>query len=187
MSTITALSLTDAPATARPVLEQVNRMLGRVPNMYGVMAHSPAVLEAYVQFSNALRRGSLGAPMAERIALAAAEYNGCSYCLSAHSHLGAKAGLSSTDLLEARNMQATDEKINAGLQFTKQLLAAPQSLSPNDVQTLRDAGYTDGETLEIIANVVRNIFTNYLNVVAGTEVDWPVIVKPLQSVPDESR
>jgi uncharacterized peroxidase-related enzyme len=187
MSTITALAVSEAPVAAQPVLEQVKRMLGRVPNMYGVMAHSPAVLEAYVQFNNALRKGSLGAPMAERIALAAAEYNGCSYCLSAHSFLGAKAGLSETDLLDARNMTAKDDKTTVGMMFTHKMLAAPQSLSAADVQVLRQAGYTDGETLEIIANVVRNIFTNYLNVVAGTEVDWPVVVHPLNATADESK
>lgn len=186
MSTITALSAQEAPTAAQPVLEQVKRMLGRVPNMYGVMAHSPAVLEAYAQFNNALRKGSLGAPMAERIALAAAEYNGCNYCLSAHSFLGAKAGLSEADLLDARNMKAADEKTATGMDFTRKLLAAPQSLSTDDVQVLRQAGYTDGETLEIIANVVRNIFTNYLNVVAGTEVDWPE-VHPLNTTADENR
>jgi AhpD family alkylhydroperoxidase len=82
MNTIPVLSSATAAPEAKPVLEQVARTLGRVPNMYGVMAQSPAVLEAYVQFSNALRKGSIGNTMAERIALAAAEYNGCSYCLN---------------------------------------------------------------------------------------------------------
>ncbi|WP_142688265.1 carboxymuconolactone decarboxylase family protein [Chitinophaga polysaccharea] len=176
MNTIPALSAAEAAPAAKPVLEQVARTLGRVPNMYGVMAQSPAVLEAYVQFSNSLRKGSIGSAMAERIALASAEYNGCSYCLSAHSHLGAKSGLTPADILEARAMQAGDEKTAAAMQFTRQLLTSPQSLSEADVHTLRAAGYTDGAILEIIANVVRNIFTNYLNVVAGTEVDWPVVV-----------
>jgi uncharacterized peroxidase-related enzyme len=187
MSTITALSAAEAPAAAQPVLAQVNRLMGRVPNMYGVMAHSPAVLEAYVQFSHALRKGSLGAAMGEKIALAAAEYNGCSYCLSAHSFLGGKAGLSDTDILAARTFASDNAKDHAGMQFTRKLLAAPQELSTTDVQVLRDAGYTDGETLEIIGNVVRNIFTNYLNVAAGTEIDWPVVVAPLNTLAHENR
>ncbi|HEY9261621.1 carboxymuconolactone decarboxylase family protein [Chitinophaga sp.] len=187
MNTISPLPVSEAPAAAQPVLEQVKRMLGRVPNMYGVMAHSPAVLDAYVQFNNALRKGNLGAPMAERIALAAAEYNGCSYCLSAHSFLGAKAGLSDSDLLDARKGKAADAKTNAGMQFTAKLMASPQNLSADDLQALRQAGYTDGETLEIIANVVRNIFTNYLNVVAGTEVDWPDVIHPLNTTANESK
>ncbi|NLR78288.1 carboxymuconolactone decarboxylase family protein [Chitinophaga eiseniae] len=175
MSTITALPLSEANHEATRVLEQVNRQLGRIPNMYSVMAHSPAVLEAYTQFSNSLRKGSLGAPMAERIAIASAEYNGCTYCLSAHSFTGAKAGLSEADIREARALTATDPKVAAGMAFTQKLLANPGDLSTTDVTPLRNAGYTDGEILEIIANVVRNIFTNYLNVVAGTEVDWPLV------------
>ena len=42
--------------------------------------------------------------------------------------------------------------------------------------------YTDGDILEIVANVIRNIFTNYINIISETEVDWPVIVKPLNIV-----
>lgn len=181
------LSLTEAPAAAQPVLSQVNRLLGRVPNMYGVMAHSPATLEAYAQLSNALRKGTLGAPMAERIALASAEYNGCNYCLAAHTYTGAKAGLSEADQLDARKMDSVDPKVNAGLAFTHQLLAAPNSLSPNDVQKLQEAGYTEGEVLEIIGNVVRNIFSNYVNIVAGTPIDWPAVAHPLNDNTHENR
>ncbi|MGF6849229.1 putative peroxidase-related enzyme [Chitinophaga sp. W3I9] len=187
MNTIPVLSAATAAPEAKPVLEQVARSLGRIPNMYGVMAQSPAVLEAYVQFSNALRKGSIGNAMAERIALAAAEYNGCSYCLSAHSYLGARTGLTAADIRDAREMKAGDEKTDAAMQFTRQLLTTPQSLSEANVSTLRAAGYTDGAILEIIANVVRNIFTNYLNVVAGTEVDWPEVVTPLKPAVHENE
>ena len=34
---------------------------------------------------------------------------------------------------------------------------------------------TTGEVVEIIANTVLNVFTNYLNQVAETEIDFPVV------------
>ena len=48
---------------------------------------------------------------------------------------------------------------------------------PTDAELaqLRQAGVTDGEIVEIVANVVANIFPNYLNHVAATDIDFPAV------------
>ncbi|MBC7912681.1 MAG: carboxymuconolactone decarboxylase family protein [Pyrinomonadaceae bacterium] len=179
IKTVTQETTSDA---AKSTMEMVKGKLGRVPNMYQVMANSPAVLEAYVKFNGALSGGTLGSKMAELIALATAEENTCSYCLSAHSFLGAKVGLSEQQILSGRAFESEDPKIKAGLLFTKKMLVSPKGISSADIDPLRNAGYSDGDILEIVANVIRNIFTNYINIISETEVDWPVIVKPLNTV-----
>ena len=40
---------------------------------------------------------------------------------------------------------------------------------------LFDAGWSDAEIAEIIANVALNIFTNYFNLVAQPEIDFPKV------------
>src|SRR5690606_36913358 len=77
-----------APAAAQPLLQAVNQQLGSVPTLFRLVATSPAALEGYLGMSGALGKGSVPAPTRERIALAVAEINGCSYCLSAHTYLG---------------------------------------------------------------------------------------------------
>jgi hypothetical protein len=37
------------------------------------------------------------------------------------------------------------------------------------------AGLRDGEIVEVVANAVLNIFTNYLNTAGQTEIDFPVV------------
>ena len=64
------------------------KQLGMVPNLFRVVANSPAAPEGYLGLSGALTKGSLPAATRERIALAVVEVNGCRYCLSAHSYLG---------------------------------------------------------------------------------------------------
>ena len=179
MSKIKKISPEIASEAAKLTMEMVSKKLGRVPNMYQVMANSPAVLEAYVKFNGALSTGTLGSKMAELIALATAESNTCSYCLSAHSFLGSKVGLSDEQMLEGRMFHSEDEKMNLGLMFSKKILERPKDISSSDIEPLRNAGYSDGEILEIVANVIRNIFTNYINIISETEVDWPIIVKSL--------
>ncbi len=49
------------------------------------------------------------------------------------------------------------------------------ALLPDDIANAKAAGVTDAEIVETIANVAINIFTNYLNIVAETEIDFPVV------------
>lgn len=49
------------------------------------------------------------------------------------------------------------------------------AVSAAQLATLREAGVTDGEALEVVTNVVLNIFTNYVNLLADTDIDFPVV------------
>ena len=42
----------------------------------------------------------------------------------------------------------------------------------------RIAGLTDTEIVEVVAHVALNVFTNYLNNVAESEIDFPWIYSP---------
>jgi len=175
MSRIQPIDPDRAPASVRSVLDAVRASLGAVPNLFRVAATSPAALDALVAAAGALSKGTLRAPAREAIALTVAEANGCDYCLSAHAALGSGAGLSQTDIEDARFGRATDAKINAMLGFSRALVTKRGRIANSDVEQLRRAGVTEGEIVEIVANVALNIFTNYLNQTADTEIDFPVV------------
>ena len=164
------------PATAE-LLSNVEKKMGIVPNIISTMAQSRAVANAYLGFSQALSAGSLPARLREQIALVVGETNGCDYCVSAHTALGKMAGLSEQETCDARRATAADEKEALALQFAQQLVASRGVVADEDVERIRQAGYTDGEIAEIVANVALNLFTNYFNHVADTEVDFPVAPK----------
>jgi uncharacterized peroxidase-related enzyme len=140
-----------------------------------VTAHSPAALDALVAAIGALSKGTIKTPTREAIALTVAEANGCGYCLSAHAALGTGAGLSDADIEEARRGRAADPKVNAMLAFSRNLVINRGHSTDADVEQLRRAGVTNGEIVEIVANVALNIFTNYVNQTADTEIDFPVV------------
>jgi hypothetical protein len=73
----TPATIEAAPAAVQSLLEGVKKQLGVVPNMFRLIANSPAALESYLELSGALTKGTLPAPTRERIALAVAEINGC--------------------------------------------------------------------------------------------------------------
>ena len=164
----------DADSKTRELLGAVEKKMGMVPNMISTMAQSPAVLQAYLGFTQRLAGGSLSEALRQEISLAVSEANQCNYCLSAHTFLGSKAGLSESNILDARHGTASDEKTNAALTFARKIVEDRGHVSDEDVEEVRRAGFTDGEIAEIIANVALTTFTNYFNTVAGTEIDFPV-------------
>src|ERR1700755_950718 len=113
MPRITPLDLPSAEGRTKELLDVVQRTLGATPNMTRTMARS-AVLDAWLSFSRALKKGSVSPANGERIALAVADANGCSYCLSAHTYTGEHvAKLDAGEIEKARRFESDDPKAAA--------------------------------------------------------------------------
>ena len=173
MERINAVSHESAEGKARQLLDAVKAKLGIVPNMTRAMAVSPSVLEAYLGFSGTLAHGVLPARVREQLALDIGEANHCDYCVSAHSALGKRAGLSDADILDSREGKSADPKADALLRFARTVVAKRGVVDDTDVEAVRAAGYGDAEIAEVVAHVALNVFTNYFNNVAGTAIDFP--------------
>ena len=171
----TPATIADAPLAAQPLLEAVKKQIGSVPNLFRVVSNSPAALEGYLGLSGALGKGKLPAATRERIALAVAEINGCTYCLSAHSYMGKTlAKLDDAEILANRHGHSNDAKADAALQFAAQVTKARGHVGDADLAAVKLAGYDDAQIVEIVLHVALNTWTNYLNEVARTVVDFPV-------------
>ena len=172
----TPASIETSPAAAQPMLQAVKKQLGVVPNLFRLVGTSPVALEGYLGLNGALAKGALEAPTRERIALAVAEVNGCDYCLSAHSYLGKNlAKLSDTEIAANRGGGSSDPKADAAVRFAVKLVHARGHVSDVDLQAVRQAGYSDAQVIEIVLHVALNTLTNYVNEVARTEIDFPVV------------
>lgn len=166
---------TTTSTQARDLLAGVQRTLGAIPNLYRVVAQSPAALEGVLALSSALGRGRLGGRLREQIALAVAEANACDYCLSAHTALGKGVKLSDAELALARQGRAQQPRDEAALRFVRRVIDRRGGVDDADLAAVRLAGFDDGQIVELVANAVVNVFTNYLNQVAQTEIDFPVV------------
>ncbi len=182
MTRLAAINPEQATGKAKELLDGVQAQFGMTPNLMRTMAQSPAVLEAYLNFGGALSGGALSAGLREQIAIAVAEANSCQYCLSAHTAIGKLVGLDDSELVAARRSGSSDPKAEAALRFAQSIVVNRGNVTDNDVSRVKEAGYTEGEIAEIVANVAANIFTNYFNHVAQTEVDFPKIELGLKQV-----
>lgn len=175
MTRIQPLNPETVTGPAKQLLEAVKGKLGVVPNMMRTMAHAPAVLEAYLNFSAALAKGSLDLKTREAIALAVGQANKCQYCVSAHTILGKKAGLNDAEVTAARTGESTNPKLAAILRLAMAINNKQANISDADLSAARQAGVTDAEIAEVVGVVSLNVFTNYFNHVADPQIDFPVV------------
>ena len=172
----TPATIEAAPLESQPLLQGVKRQLGIVPNVFRLASNSPAALEGYVGMLGALGKGALPAPTRERIALVVAEINRCGYCLSAHTYLGRNlAKLDDAEMTANRNGASNDPKADAAVRFAAKVVHLRGHVSDADLQAVKAAGYTDAQIIEIVQHVALNTWTNYVNTVAQTEIDFPVV------------
>lgn len=172
----TPASIEAAPAATQPLLQAVQQGLGVVPNLFRLMANSPAALEGLLGLNGALGKGALDAATRERIALAVAQVNGCSYCLSAHTFIGSNMlKLDQAELTANRNGHSNDAKADAAVSFAVKVTKARGAVTQADFDAVRAAGYNDAQLVEIVAHVALNTLTNYVNEVFKTDIDFPVV------------
>ncbi len=165
-----------ATGEAASLLAATQKALGVTPNMTKAMANSPAALKGYLDFSGALRDGSLPTAVRERIALLVAQENSCDYCLSAHTYIATKlAGLTEAEATSARKGQAGDPQAAGALTFAAALVRNHGTISDDELAAARDGGLSDGQVAEVVAHVALNIFTNYLNKAGRVDIDWPLV------------
>ena len=169
-------TLESAPAASQPLLQAGKQQIGSVPNLFRLVATSPAALEGYLGMNGALAKGALPAATRERIALAVAEINGCSYCLSAHTYLGRHvAKLDDAEITANRSGASNDPFADAAVRFAARVAEQRGHVGSEELAAVRAAGYSDAQVVEIVQHVALNTWTNYINEVAQTDIDFPVI------------
>jgi len=175
MARIEPIDVDNATGKAGELIAGVKQQMGGVPNVLSTMARSPAALDAYLRFGQALGDGELGGALREQIAVAVAGANACGYCASAHTALGSKHGVSDDELSRNLAGDSQDDRTRAAVRFARKLVESRGFVSDEDLEQIRSAGFSDGQVIEIVAVVAINTFTNYFNHVAEPEIDFPEV------------
>jgi uncharacterized peroxidase-related enzyme len=175
MTRIKPVNEAHASPKTKSVLEGVRKSLGMVPNLVATMAHSPAALQAYLQFNQALGGSSLSPSVREQIALAVAGANSCQYCASAHTAMGKDAGVPENELALNLEGRSRDPRTQVLISFAQVIVRGRGHVVDAVLTSMRQAGFSEGEIVDVIATVAINIFTNYFNHIAGTQIDFPMV------------
>ena len=173
MQRIPVVDASNAPAKTQSLLDAVTKQMGGIPNILATMAQSGAALDGYLGFAGALAKGSFPTALREQIALAVAGANACDYCAYAHTALGQRAGIAVEEARRNLVGQSSDPKAASLLAFARLTVNERGRISDSDLSAFRAAGNSDEALVEVVAHVALNIFTNYFNHIAGTEIDFP--------------
>ena len=175
MSRITVVTQETADAEQKALLDAIQSKLGMVPNFLGILAHSSDALKAFLGLHNIAESGRLDPQTRERIALAIAQGNSCEYCLSAHTAIGRKAGLTGSEIEANRAGTSEDAKAAAAVTFAKALNDNLGEVTQAEFNAVREAGYGDAEIVEIITHVGMNILTNLIGKTSQVDIDFPKV------------
>ena len=175
MSRLTQLNDDNASPAAAELFGAIKSKVGMVPNLYRVLANEPSALTATLGFNEALGKGSFTPQIREAIALSVAGANNCDYCASAHTAISKNLKVDDAEIAARLGGRSSDPKLAAILAFANAVVDKRGFVSDDDLATAKDAGLNEGEIVETIVNVVANILTNYVNHVAETEIDFPVV------------
>ena len=175
MPRLTQLTDENASPAAQDLFTAIKGKVGFVPNLYRVTGNQPAVLGALLGLGDALGGGDFDAKTREAIALTVAGANSCDYCASAHTAISKSLNVQEGEIANRLRGQSSDPRLNAILALSSAIVDKKGFVSNEDLAAARNAGLSDADIVETIGNVVANIFTNYLNHVAETEIDFPVV------------
>jgi uncharacterized peroxidase-related enzyme len=162
----------NAPEASRALLEQVQKSLGFVPNLYATFAESPALLEGALALDAGLDRGSLTAVERQLVKIAVSTENGCSYCVAAHSTIAGMLKASPNVIAAVRTgSPVADAKTDALIRFTRAVVRGKGFLNESEISAFLGAGYSKAELLEVVGHVAAKTLANYVHALTDAPLD----------------
>lgn len=172
MSRFTIHTHETAPEDARPALDKAEANYGRVPNLIGGLAESPAAAEAYLSLSELAGKTSFTPTERHVVWFTLNAYHECTYCMAAHTAIAKSEHIDDAVIDTARGGGAYDDPhLETLRQFTLQLVQQRGWVTPEEVDGFLEAGFTKRHVLEIITLIAHKTISNYTNHVLETPVD----------------
>lgn len=143
----------------------------KLPPVYRQMGNSAEALSAYLGMEAAINAGSLEPREAEAVKLAVSELNRCDFCLSVHTVKSKAAGLDADTQIQIRKGEATgDKRLDAIVSVARYFFEKPGTLPDELMATIRDAGISDKNLLDIVLVTSTIFLTNTFNHINDTEL-----------------
>lgn len=182
MTRIPLHTVADAPEKSQEIAARFEKRMGTLMNIHAAMAHSPAVLAAYEGITQAIGRlGTFDARTKETIALAVGNEDECDYCQSAHSISAKRAGLSDEEITAIRADRIDfDPRLASIATVAREAARNTGTVSEPAWHVAVETGWSETELSDAFAYIAANLFTNYFNHYAGTELDIP----PAPAIPE---
>ena len=166
----------DVSPANQALFDQLQKGIGKVPNLYATLAHSEHALGAYLALQNA--KSSITGKAREVVNLVVSEVNACEYCLAAHTVIAKMHGFSDEQILEVRGGTAQfDTKLDALARLVKNITVERGHPDPALVEAFFAAGWNKGHLVDAIVAIGDKTITNFLHGTTHVPVDFPAAPK----------
>ncbi|NMH60563.1 carboxymuconolactone decarboxylase family protein [Alteromonas ponticola] len=174
MTTFTIHTKDSAPEDSKPLLKKSIDEFGMIPNLHGIMAESPATLEAYQTLHRLAQETAFTKAELTVVWLGVSAKHGCSYCVPAHTAIAKNMGVDEDIITALREEKPLpDEKLEVLKKTTLSILMNRSKISDSERDAFYQAGYTHRHLLEIVTVMCQKIMSNYINNLAKTPLDDP--------------
>lgn len=162
----------EVSSTNQEIFDNLNKALGFVPNLYAAIAYSDHGLKRYLEFQNA--KTSLSNKEKEAVNLIVSQVNGCIYCQSAHTVIGKMNGFTDAQLLDIRNGESDNLRLNALVKLAADLTENRGNASDDTIEDFFAQGYTNENLVDLILQISDKTAMNYLHNLTKVPVDFPL-------------
>lgn len=173
MNTLKPLTIETAPEASQETLQAIQKGFGFIPNLMATFANSPAVLNGYMGLDAAWAKSSLTPKEQQLILLTTSVENNCRYCTAAHSTI--LKNMMKVDAEIVRSVrskgQLQDGKLNALVQFTREVVAERGYASESAKASLLKAGYNEVTMMEVLVGIALKTISNYLDHLNPTPIE----------------
>ena len=173
MSQFSIPTKSEVSNTNQAIFDNLESGLGFVPNLYAYYAKGGNALQDYLNLQN--RKTSISKKEREVINLVVSEYNGCQYCISAHTIIAGMNGFTPEQIIEIRSGKAEfDNKLNALAEFTLATVKNRGKVNSDSKEAFFNAGYSEANLIDIVINIGDKIMSNFIHNIGGFPIDFPI-------------
>ncbi|MCW2119619.1 carboxymuconolactone decarboxylase family protein [Flavobacterium sp. 7A] len=174
MSTLKIHTIESAPEQSKPLLEKSLKAYGIVPNLHGVLAEAPGILQGYQDLHDLFVNSSFNNDELTVVWQTINVEHDCHYCVPAHTGIAhsMKVDPAITEALRNRTSMP-NAKLQALHVFTLAMVRDRGYVSDADLDDFYAAGYEQRQVLEVILGLSQKVISNYVNHVAATPIDAP--------------
>lgn len=161
-----------APKGSKELLEESEKQLGFIPNLYGIMAEAPAALKSYNELNTYFESTSFTNTEKQLILLTVSYVNGCNYCMAVHTTVSQMLGLDQSVVEAVRKGEPiTEPKLEALRKFVQTVVEKRGWLEESEVDSFLSAGYSHAKLLEAVVGIAQKTLSNYINHIVKTPLD----------------
>lgn len=172
MSNFTIHTLDTSPQASKALVEQSIKENGMLPNLHGVMAEAPGLLEGYQVLHKLFTESSFNADEITVVWQTINVEHECTYCVPAHTAIANMMKIDPAITEALRNSTALpNKKLQVLHDTTLAMTRGRGNLTSDEMNTFFAAGFTQRQMLEIVLGMAQKVMSNYTNHLAQTPVD----------------